>query len=86
MFLEVVVQRRHIVFAMEQVRRLAIESQDVAQHAVERRSKQIPPLGKQAEQRAALVLQPDRSHRTLKLMSLSRDATPSRSNIRTKFG
>ena len=30
MFLEVVVQRRHIVFATEQVRRLAIEPQNVA--------------------------------------------------------
>ncbi len=53
---------------------------------MEARREEVAPLGEEGVEAGAAVLEVPRSLRTLKLMSLSWEATPSRSSSRMKLG
>ena len=53
---EVLADGERIVIRVEQLGRLAVESQHVAEHAVKRRAEQVRSLGEQTVERTALVL------------------------------
>ncbi len=73
---EELAERKLTAGLVEQARRLAVESQDVAHHAEERRSQQVAPLREQRVERRAVVLEPGDlvAHREAHAACLRRDA------------
>ena len=55
-----ILAERYLGTTFQQARRFAVETHDVAQHAVKRRPQQIAPLREQGVERGAVVLEPAR--------------------------